>query len=415
LAAGVPAGGVADRYVGKSRATTLTLRDERVEQLLGVSVDSKSVQSLLSALGLKTQRQNKAIKVTLSPRRPDLTREADLIEELARIRGYQHIPTTMPSLRASGGSSDIRLASERRVRCFLSGADMVEVINLPFVTEELNRTFPGVWPDPSTPVAVLNPLAKESAEMRLSLLPGLITNLQENLAHNCESFHAFHLGKVFRRGAGGSEERVSLAGLLYGPRAQYGLREKDRAAPGFLDVKGILEALFDLFHLRSSAIVWRAANDNWLHPGKAASVAIEGRRLGCAGQIHPEVSERVGVAPFVLFELDFENLLQYAPRQITAQPLPRFPSVERDFAVIVDRNFPAQQIVGWIENLGESLIEQVEVFDQYLGAPIPEGKKSLAYKILYRAEDRTLTDAEINTLHQNLVQQIGDVFGVDRR
>ena len=83
--------------------------------------------------------------------------------------------------------------------------------------------------------------------------------------------------------------------------------------------------------------------------------------------------------------------------------------------MIVDRNFPAQQIVGWIENLGESLIEQVEVFDQYLGAPIPEGKKSLAYKILYRAEDRTLTDAEINTLHQNLVQQIGDVFGVDRR
>jgi phenylalanyl-tRNA synthetase beta chain len=108
-------------------------------------------------------------------------------------------------------------------------------------------------------------------------------------------------------------------------------------------------------------------------------------------------------------------LLEYAPRQIKARSLPRFPSVERDFAVVVDREFPSQQIVTWINNLGEALIEQIQVFDQYLGTSIPEGKKSLAYKISYRADDRTLTDSEINTLHQKLVEQIGELFGAQLR
>ena len=132
-------------------------------------------------------------------------------------------------------------------------------------------------------------------------------------------------------------------------------------------------------------------------------------------KIHADVCDNSEVPSFLLFELDFEQLLKYAPRQITAHILPRFPSVERDFAVVVERDFPSQRIVSWIKNLGEALIEQAKVFDQYLGAPIPEGKKSLAYKILYRAEDRTLTDAEINTLHQSLVERVGEVFGAERR
>jgi phenylalanyl-tRNA synthetase beta chain len=117
----------------------------------------------------------------------------------------------------------------------------------------------------------------------------------------------------------------------------------------------------------------------------------------------------------LLFELDFEKLLQYAPRRITTRALPRFPAVERDVAIVVDRDFASQQIVSWIQNLGEALIEHVEVFDQYVGAPVPETKKSLAYKISYRAEDRTLTDTEINELHQSLVDRLGKTFGAERR
>jgi phenylalanyl-tRNA synthetase beta chain len=152
-----------------------------------------------------------------------------------------------------------------------------------------------------------------------------------------------------------------------------------------------------------------------LHPGRAAALLWDGNAMGYFGQIHPDLQQQLGLPPFLLFELDFEDLLQYAPRQIKARSLPRFPSVERDFAIIVDERFPSGQIVSWIEGLGEALIEQVQVFDHYAGSPIPQGKKSLAYKISYRADDRTLTDTEVNTLHQDLMNRIERLFGAQLR
>jgi phenylalanyl-tRNA synthetase beta chain len=116
-----------------------------------------------------------------------------------------------------------------------------------------------------------------------------------------------------------------------------------------------------------------------------------------------------------VFELDFEKLLEYAPRRMGVRALAKFPAIERDFAIVVDRDFAAHRIIGWIEHLGEPLIEHVRVFDQYIGAPIPDGKKSLAYNISYRAEDRTLTDSEVNPLHQSVVDRIGKEFGAERR
>ncbi len=415
-AGAVPVTGCADRYARRPKPATLVLREERIACLLGVRIDGKQVDKLLQTLGLKTQRQarQRAIKVISSSRRPDLTREADLIEEVARLYGYQKIPSTLPLLRASGGKKDEVLAYERRVRCFLAGEGMLEVINLPFTPEELNRSFPGLWGAPA-PVAVQNPLAKESAEMRLSLLPGLFENLRVNLAQQAEGLCAYHLGKVFNLGAGAeTEERQCLAGLLYGPRLQRGLRRAHVAALEWLDCKGTVEGVLDLLRVRE-AVIWREESIPVLHPGRTAALYHGEKRLGYLGQIHPDVCDQLGLPGCLAFELDFEGLLQYAPRRITVRSLPRFPAVERDLAVVVDRAFPSQQIVSWVASLGESLIKHIEVFDQYLGSPIPEGKKSLAYKISYRADDRTLTDAEVHALHQRIVRQIGDVFGAELR
>jgi phenylalanyl-tRNA synthetase beta chain len=271
-----------------------------------------------------------------------------------------------------------------------------------------------LWSGSPAPVPVENPLVKESAEMRLSLLPGLMENLRTNVAQQVESFFAYHLGKVFAVGAGEeTEERQALAGLLYGPRLRRGLRHQDAAA-SFLDCKGLVEGLLELLRLRDG-IAWREEPIPAFHPGRTAALYCAERRIGYLGEIHPQVCDDLKLPRFVAFELDFEELLQYAPRQITARPLPRFPAVERDLAVVVDRAFPSQKIISWVENLGESLIKHIEVFDQYLGSPIPEGKKSLAYKISYRADDRTLTDAEVHALHQTIVQRIGEVFGAELR
>jgi len=417
LTGGRPVKDLADRYPRGKKTRALLLREERIEKLLGVRIDGKEAEKILQVLGVKTRRSAKGGRIEVVPptSRPDLTREADLIEELARVHGYQRIPSTLPLLRSSGGKQDTRLGWERRVRSFLAGEGLMEAINLPFTTENLNGAFRGLWDGSPTPVTVLNPLASESAEMRLSLIPGLIENLELNLAQKAASFWAYHLGKVFRLAADGeSVERQYLSGILYGSRARRGMHDPDQPALGFLDCKGLVEGILDLLRL-VERVTWLSDAPEVLHPGRATFFQCDGQRLGYLGQMHPDLCDERGLPPVLVFELDFEGLLEYAPRQIIAHSLPRFPSVERDFAVVVDRDFPSQQIVSWIKNLGEALIEHVQVFDQYLGSSIPEGKKSLAYKVLYRASNRTLTDSEINTFHQNLVEQIGKLFGAELR
>ena len=417
IAGGRAEPGIADRYPGRTKPPTILLREAHIEKLLGVKLDRVQAAKLLGALGFKTRDHARSRSLTVVPptSRADITREADVIEELARLHGYDRIPTTLPLLRISGGRNDPRLAWERKLRHLFAGEGLSEVINLPFTAESLNRSFPGIWPGVPTAVSLVNPLAKENAEMRHSLLPGLIDNLRLNLAHKVSSFHAYHLGKVFCLGADGEAvERQCVAGLLHGPRAREGLRLGAEPPVDFLQCKGVVEAVLDLFHLQER-VTWTPLEVGFLHPGNSAGVLYGEAPLGYFGQLHPDAADRLELPTFFLFELDLEKLLQYAPRRISVCSLPRFPAVERDVAVVVDRDFASQRVINWIENLGEALIEHVEVFDQYLGAPVPEGKKSLAYKVSYRAEDRTLTDAEINELHQRLVDQLGNVFGAELR
>ncbi|MGH7888694.1 MAG: phenylalanine--tRNA ligase subunit beta, partial [Candidatus Binatia bacterium] len=381
-----------------------------------LTMDTRQAETLLRSIGMITARQRKgpSLKVTPPTSRPDISREADLIEELARLHGYERIPSTLPLLRSSGGKNDYRLGWERRLRAFMSGEGLAEAINLPFTTAALNDSFAGLWRAPK-PVSLLNPLAKENSELRHSLLPGLIENLRFNLAHRAESFAVYHLGKTFQLVPGGEpNERQYVAALLHGPRLRRGLRQGVVEPWGFLDCKGLVESLLELFHL-TQLTAWSTLQSAILHPGQSAALSLNAQPAGYLGRLHPDICEQLEVPQSCVFELDFEKLLEYAPRRIAVHALPRFPAVERDVAIVVDRDFAAHQVIGWIENLGEALIEQVEVFDQYLGAPIPEGKKSLAYKVSYRAEDRTLTDAEINALHQSLVDRLGATFGAERR
>jgi phenylalanyl-tRNA synthetase beta chain len=416
LAGATPVPGVVDCYPGRSKPSAIALREERIAKLLGVAIDGKRAEKLLQSLGVKTERRaGKIIKCLPPSSRSDLTREVDLIEELARLHGYDKVPSTLPRLRPSDGAKDERLSRERKVRAFLAGEGLVEVINLPFTSARLNRIFTGLWESAAAPPAVVNPLVQESAELRLSLVPGLIENLRVNLAQKTASFCAYHLGKVFQTAQDGAPaERLYLSGILYGPRARRGLRDAGERPLGFLDCKGMVEGVLDLLRI-ADEISWSGYAVAALHPGRAALARIGAQKFGYLGQIHPDICDELGVPPFCVYELDLEKLLEYAPPHITTRALPRFPSVARDFALVVKGDFQSQRIISWIKNLREALIENVEVFDEYRGAPVAEGKKSLAYKISYRAEDRTLTDAEINARHENLVTEIEKVFGAELR
>jgi phenylalanyl-tRNA synthetase beta chain len=406
-----------DRYPSPMKRSIIELREDRIERFLGVRIERQEAEKLLTSCGLQTEpAANKSSLRVLPPSyRPDLAREADLIEELARFYGYAKVPSTLPLLRSPGGKRDRILMGERRMRAFLAGEGFSEVINLPFTSEKLNRWFSGIWGGAARPVALINPLVSESAEMRLSLVPGLLDSLRTNLAQKAASFFAYQLGKVFRSvGGGEAEERQCLGGIMYGPRARRGLRIAQESAAGFLECKGVVEGVLDLARL-NERVTWASETVDYLHPGKAAAIIWDGRKLGYLGAIHPDICDAMDLPSCMVFELDFEGWVQYAPRQITIRSLPRFPSIERDFAIVVDRGFPSRQVIHWINGLGHGLIERVEVFDQYEGAPVPAGKKSLAYKISYRAEDRTLTDTEVSALHQDLIGRIAKAFDAQLR
>jgi phenylalanyl-tRNA synthetase beta chain len=417
VAGGKPVKGVVDRYPRRLEPARILLRDKKVSGLLGTDLSRHEIGRILKALGMKVQTRSKiGMKVVAPSYRRDLTREADLIEEIARFYGYEKIPSTLPLVRPAAGDSSDRLKRWRKVRTYLLGEGMAEMINLPFASAEMNRRFCGLWREQPAPVEILNPLVQEKAELRLSLLPGLLDNLRTNLAQRASSFRGFDLSKVFRLGARGStEERLQLAGLLYGPRIRKGLRLKDEHWPNLLDVKGIVEGILEELAVDPAPRWSHAEIDAILHPGKAAVVQLDDREFGYLGEIHPDLCEWLGVGPCLVFELDFEGLVQKGSRRLTARPLARFPSVERDLSLVVDEGFPAERIIQWIKHLNRSLVGNVEVFDEYRGSPVTEGKKSLAYTISYRAEDRTLTDGEVNEIHRELVARIGELFGAQLR
>lgn len=416
VAGGIPLKGVVDRYPHRAKTPPVLVRDQRVKGLLGIDLRPREMERILKSLGLKIQGRSKnGLKVRPPSYRGDLAREADLIEELARLHSYEKIPSTLPLIRPQGGRVDLRLRRERRIRSFLVGEGLTELINLPFTSREMNRRFYGLWEGRGSPVSILNPLVQENAEMRLSLLPGLLENLRLNIAQKVRSFCGFDLGKVFCLDAKRSpRERHYLAALLYGQRERKGLREKERPLT-FPDAKGLVEGILEVLGVEHHAVWAPCGIASFLHPGKSAALQFGDSSMGYLGELHPDLCEELDLPPFLIFELDFEGLVQYAPRELTARSLPRFPSVERDLAVVVEEAFPAQRIISWIKDLNHSLIEDVQVFDQYHGSPIPEGRKSLAYTISYRAENRTLTDSEVNTIHQDLIARISEVFGAQLR
>ena len=419
MAGGIPLKGVVDRRARQKGPKPILLRTEKVKGLLGIGLSPKETERILKSLGMKIQSRTKAgLRVMPPSFRRDLTREIDLIEELARLHSYDRIPSTLPLVQPGGGKVDARLRWERKIRSFMVGEGLSEMVNLPFASSDMNRRFCGIWQGQRSPVAILNPLVQGDAEMRLSLIPGLAGNLGAHIAQKARGFRAFDLGKVFSLDPKGvPEERECLAGIIFGRRERKGLRVMEEPPLTLLDVKGLVEGILELAGVEQST-VWTIPDvPSCLHPGKAASLQfVDGSRMGYVGELHPDLCEELGLPSSLIFELDIEGLVQYAAPQLTVRSLPRFPSVERDLSIVLEDGFPAQQIVSWIkEQFNHSLIEDVHVFDQYKGAPVPEGKKSLAYTISYRAKDRTLTDGEVNSLHRDLISRIGEVFGAQLR
>lgn len=409
--------GRVDVYPRPHVSAPVAVRITKVQELLGLPVGRQEVVSSLRALGFDVSVAPRAtLSVSAPSYRLDVEREIDVIEEVARVLGYDRLPVTLPRSTLGGGGLGDAERTFRQLRRLLTALGLYEVVPLAFASAEENRDFPALEPG-RLPVVLVNPLSRDDAEMRLSLLSSLLRAVRHNLSQGADAVALFALGKVFWRAEDGDyRERVHLGGMICPRFAEHGIGWRKKRIE-FADVKGVVDCVLEFFRIPAAQYV-RAGDVASFHPGKVASVRVESRQFGVLGALHPRLERRYELAsPCWAFELDLETVLQYRRAHFAVQSLPRFPAVKRDLAVVVDEGFESGNVIDFVRqwNAGTGIVDSVELVDEYSGAPIPAGYKSLTYSIWYRALDRTLTDPEVNDAHSRLTHMLTQTLGVRLR
>ncbi len=372
------------------RRQPVHLRRARLARVLGVGIADAEVERILRALGLAVAADADGWQVTPPSRRFDLAIEEDLIEEVARIHGYDAIPATLP-----GGATRIASPGETRiddgsVRRQLAARDCLETINYAFVDAGLLAA----WRADDGAVPLANPLSAELGAMRTQLLPGLVATLARNAARQQPRVRLFELGKVFAAdGASAPRETLRVAMVASGGASaeQWGTPAR---AIDFHDIKGDLDSLAAL----SGAILeYRPSHAPWGHPGRSAEVFRDGAQLGWIGQLHPRLQRALGLdIDVVAFELDLEPLSR---RQLpTARPLSKYPSVRRDLAFVVAETVPWAAVSASVKAAAGPALRDLLLFDRYAGKGVESGFKSLAMGLILQDESRTLTDRDVDAV-----------------
>ncbi|MCP3166470.1 phenylalanine--tRNA ligase subunit beta [Myxococcus qinghaiensis] len=419
LAGGTVAPGLIDLYPAEKPPRQVTLRFARVEKVLGVAVPEAEVRRILEALGFQKLAESAGQATYSVPRaRVDVEREEDLLEEVARVFGYDNIPAKLPRGLASLAPEPAHSEAERRLRQAMSGAGLDEVVNYSFVAPKSLEVL-GLK---EQPVALLNPLSVEQSVMRTSLIPGLLENLSRSVRHQVESVCLYETGRAYFRDAEGGQgtrpaarEVNRVAGLVWGLRGGGRSWTQKDARADFYDAKGAVEAV--LGALRVEGVTWSPGGPSAYHPRASAEVKLaDGTVLGHVGELHPRVVKALGLPEGVfVFELDTEPLYSAARLVPEYHSLPKFPAVLRDLAVVVPVELANDSVRKVILEVGRPLVEDALVFDVYTGKPIPEGKKNLAYALRYRSAERTLTDVEVTEAHQRIISEVNQRLGASLR
>ena len=411
---GTAATGIIDEHPIHRTPVSIHLTQQRLHTLLGTPLSSGQVYDLLTALGCTlTGEWEPGFHVTPPWWRPDLRIPDDLVEEVARIMGYDALPTT--AIRGSVPHmppNPMRRIKED-VRDILTAAGMQEVINYS-LTSLTNLQKIGVHPTISgiQPVNVTNPMSSEQEYLRTSLRPSLLTNLAANERHPDELIRLFEVGRVYLpRTADLPEERDMLVGVLAGRQRLPSWVEED-AAVDFYDAKGVLEALLGKL---GADVRFEPVEDPNLHPGRTAALTGTDGAVGVVGEVHPVVLEAfdIDARPVYLFDIDLQLLLPTLTKQQHYASLSRFPAVVEDLAVMVDDHVAAAAVEYTI--CRHPLVTSARLFDVYTGAPIPAGKRSLAYAITYEASDHTLSGGEVTRARQQVVSALQSVLGAQFR
>ena len=423
LAGGTICKGVVDVYPGQQPLTEIQLRPERVNFILGTTLDTSEMVRILSDLGFDVKvngtenyqagEETSPLQVTVPTFRSDITREIDLIEEIARVYGYDNIPTTLPKGDIPVPAPNPSTAVRKHIKHFLLAAGMMEAINYSFCDPTCFDKIRFAADHPLRDVLKLqNPLSPEMSVLRTTLLPSLLENAQHNRNHQIDTIALFEIGSVFiRKGTEKEPERVT--GILAGQVGD-GVYSNPYREPDFYDIKGLVEGILEVCRIVDYTL--EKTDAPTFHPGRNAAVLSSNRQMGIFGEAHPEVLENYDL-PYkaYLFDFDMEALVDAAIFAKRFEPIPVYPKVERDLAIVVDKEILSDMPTGLIYATGGELVESVRLFDVYEGEQVPEGKKSLAYAITYHSATETLTDKAVNALHEKVVKHLNQELGAELR
>jgi phenylalanyl-tRNA synthetase beta chain len=409
--------GKIDIYPKRHIPPKITVKYEKANRILGLKLSKKEMLNCLTGLGLDIEEADaNTFRAKPPAYRRDLKRDADIIEEIARMHGYDRIPAELP--KATIGIEGLeeqksgRAEAKNNIKQSLLKSGFAEVINYSFMDSgELDLLGIAKDDERRRLVEIKNPLRSEDSYMRTTLVPSLIRNLIYNVSRGNRDIRIFETSRIFinpfiNRGQdpGLPEERERLAIAYY--------REKSKAlykdeTHDFYIVKGAIEAVLD--DLKIYGCSFERSSEPFLHPGQSADILISGNKTGFIGALSPAVVSSLDIktkSAIIAAEIDIDTILPYSMQVIKYRQLPKFPYIERDTAIILDISMEAGRLVDLLKSYPSDLIEDAHVFDVYQGKNIQEGKKSIAFNVRYRSQDRTLKDEEIDSLHKSLVEYI---------
>ncbi len=409
----------------------ILLRCSRIEKILGTAIPRQQTEGILVSLGAVVGPHSAGLEVTVPRHRNDLMREIDLIEEVARVRGYDTLGSELPAVQMQPVALSDTDRAARELRGMLASRGLYEHVGLAFASAETNARLRGLHDEANACVRVRNPLRAGEDELGRSSLPSLVEAYRSNVAVGERRIDLFCLGRTFSwegpadgsvgaagdglsgvSGVGARSVRQieTLAGLLAGPRPGRGPGRSDPVAFG--DAKALVEATMALLSPYGRVTFVPCSERPEYHPLACARVVAGAEPVGYLGRLHPAMAEELEITEEIyLFEVDWRLVVEYCPRHEGLRPIPRYPSSSRDVSLLVPRRLAASAAVEVVEGLGDSCIESISVFDEYTGAGIDEADKALGYTIVYRAGDRTLTEAEVTELHERVVGKLADQLG----
>jgi phenylalanyl-tRNA synthetase beta chain len=427
--------GLVDNYPLPPQNPQVEITPADVLRWLGIRLSAGEIANLLKRLEFQVEVSGNAVLAIAPDHRLDIgdgiTGAADLVEEIARVYGYDNIPQTRLADELPPQRGNPTLEREERIRDLLVNLGLQEVINYRltsperearlFVDKMQSDPLPEGFACPRQPYARLaNPIASDRAVLRQSLLSSVMEVLDRN-ARLRQRLALFEIGPVFQSGGedGLPEEPQRIALLLAGPRSSAGWQPADQAAMDFYDLKGVLQALLDSLHI--AALRFEPAVHPSYHPGKCARILAGERLVGVFGELHPQVRANYDLplnydtAPLVAAELDLDALQALIPTLYDAAPVPEYPPVLEDLAVVVEESVSAERVEQVMRDAGGKSLASVQLFDVYRGGQVGDGQKSLAYSLAYQAPDRTLTDKEAAQVRQRIIRRLEQELGAKLR